>query len=386
MKKQINNFDSLLFTFVILIMISSVVGLYSAQKYVTIDDVFYKKQIVWFTISLVVMFAIFYLDLDIIMNLTPLVYITGILLLIFVLVAPDSIAPEIKGANSWIIVPGFGSLQPSEFMKICLLMMLSYTAVKHSSKNKLGNIKDDLILLLKLALVALLPISLTLLQNDFGTALVMTVITVGVTSVSGINWRIIVSFLSLGITIILGLILIYLINPEILLLILDEYQLNRIYSWLDPFGHAQGIGYQLMQSILSIGSGMTDGKGFGGSNVYVPEAHTDFIFSIFAEEFGFIGGSLLISLYFLVIYRMVVIALKSSLFESYICTGVIAWLTFHVFQNIGMVMGLIPITGIPLPLMSYGGSSVLATMIGISLVLNISLKQKNYMFKSSDSN
>lgn len=386
MKKQINNFDILLLSFVILIMISSVVGLYSAQKYVTVDDIYYKKQIVWFIVSLIVMFVIFFFDMDIIMNLTPVVYIMGILLLIFVLVAPDSIAPEIKGAHSWILVPGFGSLQPSEFMKIFLIMMLSYTVVKHNNKNTIGIIKNDLVLLLKLALVALLPIGLTLLQNDFGTALVMTVITIGVTSVSGINWRIILLFFSLGITIILALILMYIIKPEMLLILLDEYQLNRINSWLDPFGHAQGIGYQLMQSILSIGSGMTNGKGFGESNVYVPEAHTDFIFSIFAEEFGFIGGSILIGLYFLVIYRIVVIALKSTLFESYICTGVIAWLTFHVFQNIGMVMGLIPITGIPLPLMSYGGSSVLATMIGISLVLNISLKQKNYMFKNNHSN
>lgn len=212
----------------------------------------------------------------------------------------------------------------------------------------------------------------------------MFVIAIGIATVSGINWRIITSFASLGIAIILSLVFTYMYDPNILLKFLDQYQLNRIHSWLDPFGNAQGIGYQLKQSILAIGSGMTYGKGYSQGNVYIPEAHTDFIFAIIAEEFGFIGASILISLYFLVLYRTIVIALHSNFFESLICSGVTAFLTFHVFQNIGMVIGLLPITGIPLPLMSYGGSSVMATMMGLSLVLNISLKKKNYMFSEDN--
>lgn len=384
MDKRKNYFDLSLLTFILMIMFTSAITLLNAQKYVQFDDNFFKKQILWFIVSLVMMLFIFYFDFEIIMRLSPFVYSFGISLLIFVLVAPDSIAPPIKGAKSWILLPGLGSIQPSEFMKIFLILMLSYIVTKHNEKHTPGIIKSDFILLLKIGLVVGLPIGLTLLQNDFGTSLVMFVIAIGITTVSGINWRIITSFASLGIAIILSLVFTYMYDPNILLKFLDQYQLNRIHSWLDPFGNAQGIGYQLKQSILAIGSGMTYGKGYSQGNVYIPEAHTDFIFAIIAEEFGFIGASILISLYFLVLYRTIVIALHSNFFESLICSGVTAFLTFHVFQNIGMVIGLLPITGIPLPLMSYGGSSVMATMMGLSLVLNISLKKKNYMFSEDN--
>ena len=294
--------------------------------------------------------------------------------------------PSRKGAKSWFIIPGIGSIQPSEFMKIFLILMLSNVVTKHLERYTVGLIKNDFKLLFKIGLVSLLPMGLTLLQNDFGTSLVMFVITVGVVFISGISWKIILSLMSIGISILALLVGIFIYDPEILLFVMDQYQLNRIYAWLDPFGNAQGIGYQLKQSIVAIGSGMTYGKGFKDSNVYIPEAHTDFIFSIVAEEFGFVGASVLISIYFLIIYRMVSILMqnKNNPFESFICVGMISLLSFHVFQNIGMVIGLIPITGIPLPLMSYGGSSVMATMIGLGLVLNVSLKTKNYMFSREE--
>jgi rod shape determining protein RodA len=380
MEKHKDFFDAPLFLFIIMIMICSIVALISAQKYVQMDEIYFKRQIIWFVLSFIIMGIIFYFDFESIMNITPYIYIFGILLLIFVLVGPNSITPTIKGANSWIIVPGLGSMQPSEFMKIFLILMLSYIITKHKNKNLIGVVKSDFKLLFKICLIAFFPMGLTLLQNDFGTTLVMFVITSVIIFISGINWRIITSFLSLGIITILSLVFIYIYKPNLLLSFLDEYQLDRINAWLDPFSNTQGIAYQLARSILSIGSGMTYGKGFGQSNVYIPEAHTDFVFSIFAEEFGFIGASALISFYFLVIFRIVVIALYSKFFESLICSGVIALLLFHIFENIGMVIGLVPITGIPLPLMSYGGSSVMATMIGLSLILNISLKKKLYMF------
>ncbi|HEY4552970.1 MAG TPA: FtsW/RodA/SpoVE family cell cycle protein [Bacillaceae bacterium] len=380
MEKRRDFFDTPLLLFTLTIMIFCCAALYSAQKYVHLDENYFKKQIMWFAISLVIMFFIFFFDLESIMRLTPYIYLSGILLLIFVLVAPEKIAPTIKGAKSWIVVPGFASLQPSEFMKIFLIMMLAFTVTKHYEKYTIGLIQSDFFLLFKVGIIALIPICLTYMQNDFGTSLVMFVITMGIVLVSGINWRIIFTFVLIGTVTLVSLVLIYMRDPDLLLKFLDQYQLNRIHAWLDPFGTGEGIGYQLKQSILAVGSGMTSGKGFGQSNVYIPEAHTDFIFSIFAEEFGFIGASALIGLYFLIIYRIVAIALYSRYFEAFICTGVAALLAFHIFQNIGMVIGLIPITGIPLPLMSYGGSSVMATMMGISLILNISLKKKEYMF------
>jgi len=386
MNKDKNYFDYSLLFLIILLMIFSCIGLISAQKYVQIDENYFSKQIIWFIVGSIIVLAIFCFDFDSIRKLTPILYILGILLLIGVLIAPESIAPSRKGAKSWFIIPGIGSIQPSEFMKIFLILMLSNVVTKHLERYTVGLIKNDFKLLFKIGLVSLLPMGLTLLQNDFGTSLVMFVITVGVVFISGISWKIILSLMSIGISILALLVGIFIYDPEILLFVMDQYQLNRIYAWLDPFGNAQGIGYQLKQSIVAIGSGMTYGKGFKDSNVYIPEAHTDFIFSIVAEEFGFVGASVLISIYFLIIYRMVSISMqnKNNPFESFICVGMISLLSFHVFQNIGMVIGLIPITGIPLPLMSYGGSSVMATMIGLGLVLNVSLKTKNYMFSREE--
>ena len=386
MNKDKNYFDYSLLFLIILLMIFSCIGLISAQKYVQIDENYFSKQIIWFIVGSIIVLAIFCFDFDSIRKLTPILYILGILLLIGVLIAPESIAPSRKGAKSWFIIPGIGSIQPSEFMKIFLILMLSNVVTKHLERYTVGLIKNDFKLLFKIGLVSLLPMGLTLLQNDFGTSLVMFVITVGVVFISGISWKIILSLMSIGISILALLVGIFIYDPEILLFVMDQYQLNSIYAWLDPFGNAQGIGYQLKQSIVAIGSGMTYGKGFKNSNVYIPEAHTDFIFSIVAEEFGFVGASVLISIYFLIIYRMVSILMqnKNNPFESFICVGMISLLSFHVFQNIGMVIGLIPITGIPLPLMSYGGSSVMATMIGLGLVLNVSLKTKNYMFSREE--
>ena len=384
MQKGKTYFDTSLLTYIILIIIFSCIALQSAQKYAPGDINFLKKQIIWFIISGVLILIIFYFDFDSIMKLTPYIYSLGILLLIFVLLAPDSIAPEIKGAKSWILVPGLGSMQPSEFMKIFLILMLSYRATKHSEKYTTGVIGSDIKLLLQMGIIAGLPMGLTLLQNDFGTTLVMFIISLGIIFTAGINYKLVISVVITLTIIVFLLIITFLYDPNILLNLLDPYQLDRINSWLDPFGHAQGIGYQLKQSIVAIGSGTMYGKGYDMSNVYTPETHTDFIFTIVGEELGFLGGSLLIVLYFLIIYRTIRIALYSNFFESFICTGIISLLTFHVFQNIGMVIGLIPITGIPLPLMSYGGSSVMSTMIGLGLILNISLKKKQYMFSKDD--
>ncbi|MDQ0231889.1 rod shape determining protein RodA [Metabacillus malikii] len=344
------------------------------------------KQIIWFILGIIIASVIFLFDFEQINKVTPYFYGLGILLLIAILVVPESIAPEINGAKSWFRVPGIGSIQPSEYMKIFVIMMLANVTYKHYEIGNADAIKRDFILLLKIAAVSLPPVLLILKQNDFGSALVIVVITLAITFLSGINWRIMLVIFFLIISTVTGLVLTFIYNPDFLLNIFGTYQLNRIYSWLNPFEHAEGIGYQLKQSLLAIGSGMIDGKGLQQSNVYTPEAHSDFIFTIVAEEFGFIGASIVISLYFLIIYRMLGIAMyvRNNLFEFYICIGMVALFTFHTFQNIGMVSGLIPITGIPLLLMSYGGSSVMASMLGLGLVLNVSLKKRDYMFSNDE--
>ncbi|MBD8067823.1 FtsW/RodA/SpoVE family cell cycle protein [Bacillus sp. PS06] len=375
-------FDYSLIFFTFLLMICSLIAIASAQKYSQYDENFVMKQLIWFGVGCVIVIFLMFFDFEQISKITPILYCIGVLLLIAILVAPESIAPIRNGAKSWFIVPGFGSLQPSEFMKIFLILMLSYVIDKHQKSRYSFDIKQDLFLLVKIGIISSVPIVLVLLQNDFGSSLVMVIIVIGITFISGINWRIIFILVSFALTLVAALVFIFLQNPNLLLQFFDDYQLNRIYSWLDPFGNAKGIGYQLAQSILAIGSGGIEGKGYYNSNVYIPEAHSDFIFSIVGEEFGFWGACIIVSLYFLMIYRMIVIAMYSNrnTFELCVSIGVFSLFSFHVFQNIGMVTGLLPITGIPLLLLSYGGSSVLASMIGIGLVLNISLKKRDYMF------
>jgi cell division protein FtsW (lipid II flippase) len=161
----------------------------------------------------------------------------------------------------------------------------------------------------------------------------------------------------------------------------NSYKLDRVYGWLNPYEYSSDIGFQLIKSLLAIGSGELYGKGYQQLEVYLPEGHTDFIFAIISEQFGFIGGSIVISLFFLLIYRMIHIALESNdPFGSFLCTGVIGMITFQVFQNVGMTVGLLPITGLPLPFISYGGSSLATYMIAIGIVLNVRSRTRKYMF------
>ncbi|MFY4775372.1 FtsW/RodA/SpoVE family cell cycle protein [Metabacillus sp. RGM 3146] len=376
-----NYFDSPLAFFIFLLMISSCICINSAQKFGQYHEDFFAKQILWFVLGTFIVLVIFLFDFDQLKRLSIPLYGFGILLLIGVLVAPESIAPIRNGAKSWFVLPGIGSVQPSEYMKIFMIMMLSKVVSEHLEKFEAGIMRNDVRLFFKIALVAIVPIGLTLKQ-DFGTSVVMMVITLGILFVSGVNWKIISGIALIGVMGLGTIVGLFIFDPQILLKIMGQYQLDRIYSWLDPFGNGQGIGYQLSQSILGIGSGNMYGAGFGHTSVYLPEAQSDFIFTIVGEDFGFLGSSIIVSLYFLIVYRIGTIALlnKRGNFEYFNCIGMMSLITFHSFQNIGMVSGLIPITGIPLPLMSYGGSSVMATLIGLGLVLNASLKKRDYMF------
>ena len=203
--------------------------------------------------------------------------------------------------------------------------------------------------------------------------------------VSGITWKIIVPIFSVG-AITGGTILLMVIKFPALLeqyLGVKQYQLGRIYSWLYPYEYSSSTGYQLTKSLLAIGSGETTGKGIGNRAVYLPESHSDFIFSVIGEEFGFIGTSIVVSLFFLLIYHIMRIAMGTkNQFYTYICVGIISMITFHVFQNIGMTIGLLPITGIPLPFLSYGGSSLLGNMLGMGIMFSIGYHYKKYMFST----
>jgi len=371
---------------IFLLFIASIIALYSGQTQATVPDNYVLQQVVWFIIGALIVALAMFLEPDQYKKLAWVFYAVGVLSLIALHFAPESIAPVTKGAKSWFKIPKVGSIQPSEFMKVFLILGLSRLIADHNEKYaRIKNVKTDFWLLIKIGLVAIVPLALIAMQSDMGTALIIAAITLGMILISGITWKILIPAF-LGITLLGGAVFVIILYfPELLEGVVEQYQMSRIYSWLDPYKYARTSGYQLILALQAVGSGGISGKGFMAKEVFVPDRHTDFIFSVIAEEYGFIGASALISLFFLLIYHIVKVALETdSPFNSYICAGIISMITFQVFQNIGMNIQLLPITGIPLPFISYGGSSMMGTMMAMGLVFSIKFYHKKYMFTSDD--
>jgi rod shape determining protein RodA len=386
-KTTTSRLDYNLVLILFLLFLASCVSIYSAQKSGQYNDNFLIKQMVWYLVGTGIIATVITLDSDQLKKISWYVYGFGIFLLGFLIVAPDSIAPVINGAKSWFKVPGMGSLQPSEFVKVFIILALARVIVEHHQKHRLKTIQTDLWLMIKMGLVTLLPLLLVMKQPDLGTSLVFIAIFLGMLFISGVTWRLLVPIFSLGSILVAIIFYFVLWKPEILekYFGVKEYQFGRIYSWIDPYNYQSTTGFQLTRSLLAIGSGETTGKGYGEREVYLPESHTDFIFSVIGEEFGFIGASILISLFFLLIYQITKIGMETkNNFYTYVCVGVISMVTFHVFQNIGMTIGILPITGIPLPFVSYGGSSLMGNMLAISLIFSIRYHHKKYMFSTTE--
>ncbi|MFP7297351.1 FtsW/RodA/SpoVE family cell cycle protein [Neobacillus niacini] len=369
----------------ILLFLASCISIYSAQASGQYAGNFLIKQIINYVIGCVIIAVVIRLDSDQLKKLTWYAYGAGIFLLILLIIAPESIAPVKNGAKNWFQIPGFGSLQPSEFVKIFIILALARTIEDHHQKNPVKTLSTDFWLLIKLGLVTMAPLAL-IIKQDLGTSLVFLAIMLGMIFISGITWKLLVPIFTAGTALISVIFYFVLVKPELLekYLGVRQYQFSRIYSWLDPYNFQSSAGYQLTRSLLAIGSGQTGGKGYGNREVYLPESHTDFIFSVVGEEFGFIGASVLVSLFFLLIYHITKVGMETkNNFYTYICVGIISMITFHVFQNIGMTIGVLPITGIPLPFISYGGSSLMGNMLGIGLIFSIRYHYKKYMFSTS---
>jgi rod shape determining protein RodA len=386
-KQSASKLDFGLVLILMLLFLSSCIAIYSAQTTGQYNENFLLKQIIWYIAGSGIIAAVIILDSEQWMKITWYVYGIGIVLLAILIVAPESIAPHINGAKSWYKVPGLGSLQPSEFVKVFLILALSRVIVDHHQKHLIKTIQTDLWLLMKLGIVTLVPLLFVMQQPDLGTSLVFIAILLGMIFVSGISWKILTSIFGSALIFISTIFYFILWKPDILekYLGVKEYQFARIYSWIDPYHYQDSSGYQLTRSLLAIGSGETSGKGFGTREVYLPESHSDFIFSVIGEEFGFIGASILVSLFFMLIYHITKVGMETkNNFYTYICVGVISMITFHVFENIGMTIGLLPITGIPLPFISYGGSSLMGNMLAIGLIFSIRYHQKRYMFATDE--
>jgi rod shape determining protein RodA len=369
----------------ILLFLASCLAIYSAQASGQYKENFLIKQIFWYAVGSGIITGVMTLDSDQLRKLTWYAYGFGLLMLGFLIVAPESIAPVINGAKNWFKIPGVGTIQPSEFVKIFIILGLARVIEDHHQKNQIKTMQTDFWLLVKMGIVTMAPLAL-IIKQDLGTALVFLAIMIGMIFISGISWKLLTPLFSAGIALVGTVFYFVLWNPDLLekYLGVGEYQLRRIYSWLDPYSYQGSDAYQLTKSLLAIGSGQTGGKGFGNREVYLPESQTDFIFSVVGEEYGFIGASVLISLFFLLVYHITKVGMETkNNFYTYICVGVISMITFHVFQNVGMTIGVLPITGIPLPFISYGGSALMGNMLGLGLIFSIRYHYKKYMFSTT---
>lgn len=295
-------------------------------------------------------------------DLSKIIYGGCLGLLVLVLIIGTGL--ETTGSKSWIRFGPIG-IQPSEFVKVGFIITFSYHA---------SHLKDDInrfSSVLMLLLHAALPIGLILLQPDYGTALVFICIVAGILFAAGLSWK---YFLSAG-----GLLAAA--APIVWFFFFNENRKNRILVFLSPEKDPTGAGYHVLQSKLTIGSGQIWGKGlFHGTQTqlgYLPVRHTDFIFGVIGEELGIIGCIVVVALLFTLIFKILSNSrVAKTDFGSYICVGVAFMLIAHVFENIGMCIGLMPVTGIPLPFFSYGGSSLLTNFIAIGLVLNVYKRRK----------
>lgn len=383
--KTIDRIDWHLILLLLLFFLVSIFSITSAQASGQYGENFAFKQLFWYMVGVSIIVVLIRLDSEQQLKITWFAYSAGILLLVFLHFAPESIAPVINGAKSWFVIKRVGSLQPSEIVKVLLIMALSKQLVVHHHKHQQKTWKTDCLLLTKMVLITLLPLSLIMLQPDLGTALVMLAILAGMIFVSGITWKIILPLFSTGLF--TGVLIIYFILkiPEVIehYLKVKPYQFLRIYAWVEPEKYAANAGLHLLRSLDAIGSGLLEGKGFKQGQVYIPENHTDFIFSIIGEEYGFIGAGAVICLFFLFIYHITKLALKTTIpYYTYVCAGVISMVSFHVFQNIGMTIQLLPITGIPLPFISYGGSSLIGNMFAMGIIFSIYYTNHTHMFSS----
>lgn len=337
------------------------------------------KQGLWYLVGGVSIVIVMHFSSKLLWRLTPVFYVIGLIMMGLLLKFYDPFLEAQTGSKNWISIGGT-TFQPSELMKVAFILMLAYVVTMHNVKNVNRTITSDFWLIGKMLLVTMPVIILILLQDDFGTMLVFLAIFGGVFLMSGISWKIILpTFLA---AIILGAGTIYLVTTttgrEFLYSVgFKPYQFDRIDLWMNPFHHDPDRSFQPALAITSIGSGGLLGKGFNVSDVYVPVRESDMIFTVVGENFGFIGGCFIILLYFILIYRMIRVCFDTNNeFYAYIATGIIMMILFHVFENIGANIGLLPLTGIPLPFISQGGSSILGNMLGVGLIMSMKYQKE----------
>lgn len=349
-----------------LIMIQST----TSHHFTAGPNLFLARQISAAIMGFTIMLAILYVDYRRLKNYSEVIYIGNIIVLILILF----FGRTISGGQRWFYL-GPINFQPSEIAKLGIIISLA--AILSDKEIRLKRLKDFLYPFFYVGL----PVLLIFVQNDLGTSLVFVVILVGMLFLAGANSRIL--FGLVGSVFVAMTSWIFLHLQFGIPIPFKRYQLMRLLVFLDPALDPFQYGYNIIQSKIAIGSGELYGKGLflGTQNrlSFLPEQHTDFVFSVVGEELGFVGSIIILGLFFILLYKGIrIIGSAEDRFGVLIAGGIIFMLSFHILENIGMVMGLLPITGLPLPFVSYGGSSLLTNFAAIGLLLNINMRRKNY--------
>ncbi len=338
--------DYILLICVLLFFIISILSIYSIDKTLAL------KQSIWYILGFIIIFIIYLINNNTYKYVWYL-YIVGIIFLILVLLFGSTI----NGSKCWFKIPYIGNIQPSEYFKIILILIISKV---------IYNSKKNFKLILKVSLLTLIPSILIFLEPDTGMVIIYLVIMFTTLFISGIKYRWFIIFFILLILTVSFILLTYFTNPNLFIKLFGNsffLRINRLLDW--------GSGYQFKSGITAIGSGGFIGYGINNTPIYFPEASTDFIFAVFSNNYGFIGSIILISIIIIFDLCLIKIAIKSNVLGKLIISGFVGMIIYQQFQNIGMTIGLLPITGITLPFISYGGSSLISYMIMIGIVLSI---------------
>lgn len=374
-KKLFKQLDFGIITICIIIVLFGSLNILSATQWIyrgsdmsstILNFHFLKMQLLWLMVGLVIMYLILLIDYTIIGSYANIIYWCGIFLLLLNALMPV----KVNGAESWLKLPFLPQFQPSEFVKVALIIIISKKL--DEMEGDINNTKNFIIL----AIYAIIPVIFLLKQPDMGMTMFFFFILLGMFFMAGLNSKAI-TFGLIGVSAAIASVW----NSGLI----KFYQKIRLISFLYPDADPSGTGLQLVQSQIGIGKGGIFGTGFlKGSWAAVgstPEASTDCIFSVVGEEWGIIGAIFLLTLYGLLIYKLVKIARESKdIFGTMLTAGIVSMFLFSILQNIGMNIGIMPITGLTLPFMSYGGSSVITTFICVGLVLNVGMRRKKINF------
>ena len=368
-KRLLKNIDWKILLCTIVLLVIGLLAIYSADANIDSGEDEFKKQIMWILICIPVVITLILIDYRTIAKYSLIYYIICLIFLVAVL-----FTTPISGATSWFTIGNNFSIQPSEFSKIAVILFLAYVINKMKMRNGKKEINRPIRLLL-ICLIFMIPLLLIIKQPDYGTATAFMVAFVLMLFAAGIDKKYIIT----------GILILAIAIPLLYFYVLPPHAKKRIDVFLNPESDPRGAGYNLTQSKIAIGSGRLFGMGYLKGNQtqlgFLYPKSTDFIFSVIGEELGFVVTAAIVVTYVILIIRALNIAKTApDDLGSLIATGIAGILLFHMTENIGMTIGLLPITGVPLPFVSYGGSSLLSNLIMIALLLNISARRQKTIF------